>query len=321
MAYLMAILGLLLGSAWLVFGLVGALWVASGSLLVLALSGQLPAHVVMRLRGAHPLRPSQAPVLSAVVDELSRRAGLGRPPALFLAASAQPQAFAVGTREDAAVAVTSGLLRLLDPRELAGVLAHEISHVAAGDTRLLALAQVARRVTGSIVMMGWLLFGLSVLGALPRVSLLVPVVLTVVPTASLLVELAVSRTREYDADLRAASLLRDPGALASALLKLQRFERRLSWLLPLSVADSVPPALRSHPDPRERVQRLLELVPRYSLEPSQQRAPRPWTPQWHNLARLAPQTHEACGWFLAGSAPACRPLPLLVGAWPPPWAP
>jgi len=282
MAYLAAILGLLLGSAWLVFGIIGALWVASGSLLVLGLSGQLPAHAVMRLRGAHPLHPSQAPELFAVVAELSRRAGLGRPPALFLAASAQPQAFAVGTGENAAVAVTSGLLRLLDRRELSGVLAHEISHVAAGDTRLLALAQVARRVTGSIVLMGWLLFGLSVLGALPRVSLLVPVMLTVVPTASLLVELAVSRTREYDADLRAASLLRDPRVLASALLKLEQFDRRLGWLLPVLVAGSVPPGLRSHPDPRERVQRLLELVPRYPLEPSGQKTLHPRTSALHD---------------------------------------
>jgi heat shock protein HtpX len=282
MAYLAAILGLLLGSAWLVFGLVGAFWVATGSLLVLGMSGQLPARALMRLRGAHPLHPSQAPELSAVVAELSRRARLDRPPALYLAASAQPQACAVGAAGDAAVGVSSGLLRLLDGRELAGVLAHEISHVAAGDTHLLALAQVARRLTGSIVLMGWLVFGLSVLGALPEVSLLVPVVLTVVPTVSLLVESAVSRTREYDADLRAASLLGDPRALASALLKLERFQHRLGWLLPVLVADGVPPALlRSHPDSRERVRRLLELVPRSAIEPVQHPISRPWTPAWH----------------------------------------
>jgi heat shock protein HtpX len=167
----------------------------------------------------------------------------------------------MGAPEDAGIVVSEGLLRRLTPYEITGVLAHETSHVVNRDTALMLFASLAGRLTG-------LLSGLAVLGlwiALPLVlagvvtfNPLAILVLIAAPHASALVTLALSRAREFEADLDAARLVGDPAPLASALVKLERSERsligRLLWPTP-----SVPPLLRSHPPTEERVRRLMAL--------------------------------------------------------------
>ena len=260
-AYLLALVGLLLGLGWLVFGPWGAVWAGLGSLLLIGLGAQVPAPVVMRLRRARRLQVWEARDLYALVAELGRRSGLPRPPDVYLAPDREPQAFAVGHPDDSAVAVTRGLLARLSRPELAGVLAHEVSHVADGDLRILSLARTARRFTGSIAMLGWILWTMSVIGVLPAVSSWNVILLALIPAASTLVEAAVSRTREFDADLSAAGLIGDPRPLAAALLRLRAYQEGMRrWMPWLAVADLVPEPLRSHPSIDERVRRLLALL-------------------------------------------------------------
>ena len=110
--------------------------------------------VILRMYKASPINYQQAPQLVDLFDELCRRAGLQEAPHLFYIPSRLPNAFAVGTGESASVAVTDGLLRMMNSRELAGVLAHEIAHVVNGDIRVMTTADAITRATSMISRMG-----------------------------------------------------------------------------------------------------------------------------------------------------------------------
>jgi heat shock protein HtpX len=174
-------------------------------------------------------------------------------------------AFATGGRDDAAIVLSDGLLRRLGQREITGVLAHELAHVANGDIQVMAFADTVSRITGLLGLFGQLLLILSVplvlLGfeAPPLGALLV---LIAGPTLSALAQLALSRNREYEADRTAAELSGDPAGLASALDKLERYQGRF-WeqvMLPGRHLPD-PSLLRTHPPTEERIARLMELMP------------------------------------------------------------
>ncbi len=265
---------LLLLAAWIVFGLTGAVLLLLVAAAVLAFQDRIPVHAILRVRGARPIAHHEAPDLHVMVTHLARRAGLLRAPALFYLPRRQPEAFTVASGDDAAIAVSQGLLDLLDQDELAGVLAHEVSHVRAGDTRLLSLVQSMRQLTGTVVLYGLLAVVLSVLGLFPAVSPFAPLLL-VVPGMSVAAAMAVSRTREFDADLGAAALVGDPRPLARALWKLERLQRGLSGLFGVRLRAIVPRSLQTHPPTPERVDRLLALLPRQpSPYPAVQRSSR-----------------------------------------------
>jgi heat shock protein HtpX len=174
-------------------------------------------------------------------------------------------AFAVGGPEDAAVAVTDGLLRTLPGRELAGVVAHEVSHVRAGDLWIMNLSDAIGRITHALAYGGVLVVLLTLpltLGA-GSSPLWVVALLALLPTVVSLLQLALSRSREYDADLEAAVLTGDPEGLARALERLDASTGRI-WervLVPHRRAPD-PLLLRTHPPTGERTRRLRELVPR-----------------------------------------------------------
>ncbi|OQX42670.1 MAG: hypothetical protein B0D88_06235, partial [Candidatus Sedimenticola endophacoides] len=182
----------------------------------------IPSRWVLRLYNARPLLPSAAPALSGLTRELARRAGLERVPVLYWIPSRTVNAFSVGSRDDAALALTDGLLRLLSPRELAGVLAHEISHVSNNDMRLMGLADMISRPTHLMSVLGLLLMLLSLplmmfgMAMFPLSGMLL---LLAAPGISALLQLGLSRVREFDADLEAARITGDPRGLASALAK------------------------------------------------------------------------------------------------------
>lgn len=254
---LVALVGAVLfgGAGLLVAGALGAM--------VLALTPQVPPAWIARAAGARPLAPWSAPGLVALVDALARRAGLPRRPALFLAPTPQPNAFAVGGRDDAAVVVSAGLLRALGDRELAGVLAHELSHVRQGDGRLLRLATVLGHLTSSLSRAGLLVTLLLLPAALfgwVSVPWQVLPLLLVAPLAANGLLLALSRRRELEADLGAVELTGDPAGLASALARLERRQRSLLERLLGVPADVVPPWLRTHPTTDVRIRRLRDLA-------------------------------------------------------------
>jgi heat shock protein HtpX len=210
------------------------------------------------------------PDLHLIVDELARRARIPTP-SLHYVPSRLLNAFAVGNRSRSAIGVTDGLLRSLNLRELAGVLAHEISHIRHNDMWVMGLADVVSRVTTLLSQIGLLLvivlLPLALLG-LVELSLLGLSVLIAAPFVNNLLQFALSRTREYDADLGAVELTGDPQGLASALDKLERYQGGWveSILLPgRRIPD--PAMLRTHPPTRERIHRLLSLAPNRPLGP------------------------------------------------------
>jgi heat shock protein HtpX len=184
---------------------------------------------------------------------------------LYLVPSPLVNAFAVGQRGDAALAVTYGLLRRLSSRELVGVLAHEVSHIRADDVRIMNLSDTVGRLTHGLAYVGLLLFVFAVPMVVTGTTrpLWVAAVLIVVPALMTLLQLALSRSREYDADLAAATLTGDPEGLASALEQLECAEGRL-WERVMVPRGRIPDPLllRTHPPTEERTHRLRALVPR-----------------------------------------------------------
>lgn len=259
MTLLWALLGWSLAGPELMFILLGV------GLITLLVAMPTSPRWVLALYRARPLPVAAAPQLHALVGELAGRAGLRQTPALYLVPSRMLNAFSVGSAGDAAVALTDGLLRTLSWRELAGVLAHELSHVRHNDMWVMALADLVSRMTHLLSLMGQLLLLLNlplILLTDVQIPWLAVLLLIVAPSLSALLQLALSRQREYDADLGAVRLTGDPEGLARALVHLEGLHG--SWLYQVllpgrRVPD--PSLLRSHPPTEERVRRLMALAP------------------------------------------------------------
>lgn len=222
---------------------------------------------------AQPLERQQAPELFDRVARLCEQAEIPMP-TLFVVPTQSPNAFATGRDPDhAAVAVTEGIVNLLSPEELEGVLAHELTHVKNRDTLTQA---VAATIAGAITFLGRILSFGAMHGPVTRDSrrggnplgLLFLIVLA--PIAAVVIQLAISRTREFSADAGSAQITGNPVALASALRKLEAMGEKipmngnpaLSPLLiinPLS-AEGLQSLFRTHPPTEERIRRLLEMA-------------------------------------------------------------
>jgi heat shock protein HtpX len=225
--------------------------------------------IVLKMYGAQPIGEAEAPAVHRIVRNLATKAGIPMPK-LYLIPSEAPNAFATGrSPQHAAVAVTEGILRIMNETELEGVLAHELSHVLNRDV---LISTVAATVAGAISMLAnmaqWgLMFGGSRdeegRGTNP-IALLLTVILA--PIAAMLIQMAVSRSREYQADASGARLTRNPGALASALAKLGQATRiipmnanpataHLFIVNPLS-GRSLASLFATHPPLEDRIARL-----------------------------------------------------------------
>ncbi|EEY9904473.1 M48 family metalloprotease [Escherichia coli] len=252
----------------------GGLWLALAAAgFTLLLEPAAASGLTLRLYGARPLYPDEAPDLWAVLRELAARAGLPAVPVPHYVPSGVVNAFATGSKHHAAIALTDGLLRSLTPRELTGVLGHEIAHIANEDLRVMGLADSISRLTHLLALLA-LLGQLAIVLSLPALLLGVAEVnwpalllLAVAPQLALLAQLGLSRVREFDADRLAAELTGDPHGLASALAKIERVSRSWrAWLLP-GWGNPEPSWLRTHPATAERIERLLELAPPPAMPP------------------------------------------------------
>jgi heat shock protein HtpX len=256
-------IGLLALCGWMLFGPDGVIGMALGGALALAFSPKISPGLVLRLYRARELTPPELPEVFAVLDRLTQRAGLRHRPKLYYVPSRMLNAFAVGQREDAVIALTDGMLRSLTLRELAGVLAHETSHIRNNDLWLMGLADLVGRLTRLMTMVGLVLLILALpvwLGGGANLPWLVIFLLVFAPQLTTLLQLALSRAREYEADLDAAGLTGDPMGLAAALAKLERFQRGV-WeqILMPGYRLPEPSLLRSHPPTEQRIARLREL--------------------------------------------------------------
>jgi heat shock protein HtpX len=234
-----------------------------GALLFLLLDPVVPGDLLFRQAfGAVRLVPRQAPELFAMVAELARRADLRRPPAIYFIPSRMLQAMAAGSRNAPAIAVTSGLLQALPPREIAAVLAHAVAHIRHGDVSTMRLAAAAASLTRNMALLGLVLLALWLpalwaFGGAPSPAIVGLLLLG--PIVSDLLTLSLSRQREFLADAGAVELTGDPLALAAALARLHRLQgddwermvaRGAGWLR----------LLRTHPGIEARIRRLTATV-------------------------------------------------------------
>jgi len=275
--------GLLIAALTALFMAVGYLvGGASGMAIafVLALGMNLFAYwnsdrMVLSLYGARELDRASAPAIHGIVEQLADRAEIPMPK-LYLVDQAQPNAFATGRDpQHAALSVTSGLLRIVDHEELAGVLAHELGHIKHRDTLTMTITAT---IAGAIGMLANFAFFLGAFGGRDeRSGPLGPLggilVALLAPVAASLVQLAISRSREYEADRAGAELSGHPLWLASALEKIEaRAEAtpnpvaaahpataHLFIVNPLAGA-SLKSLFTSHPATADRIRRLRQMA-------------------------------------------------------------
>jgi heat shock protein HtpX len=273
------IVALLALCGWVLFGPEGLVGMALGAAIALAFSPTISPGMVLRLYRAREIAPHDLPEVLHVLAALAARAGLERVPRLYYVPSTMLNAFAVGGRDDAVIAVTDGMLRALNLRELTGVLAHEISHIRNRDLWLMGIADLAGRLTRLMTLLGLALLlvnlPLWLSGATSVPWLLVPL-LVFAPQITTLLQLALSRAREFDADLDAAGLSGDPVGLAAALAKLERYQRG-AWEQILMPGQRLPEpsVLRTHPPTAERIARLQALSGAPPLAPLPERGAGP----------------------------------------------
>lgn len=259
MVLLLALCGFILA------GVEGVLWALLGGGISLLFSPRLSPRMVLGMFGARRLSHAEAPVLFDALAAIARRAELPAVPELWYVASPALNAFAVGNRRQSAIAVTDGLLRALSLRELAGVLAHEISHVRNNDLTVMGLADTVTSLTRLMSVFGMALLILNLPLLMMRqegVPWLLVLLLIAAPWIGVLLQLALSRTREFDADLDAAHLTGDPEGVASALARIERLQHG-PWeglrFPGRRRAQNIPSLLRTHPETEERVRRLMQL--------------------------------------------------------------
>ena len=225
--------------------------------------------IALKMSGAQPMSEEQAPRIYEMVRELTTAAKMPMP-ALYVIPQAAPNAFATGRSPDkAAVAVTAGITKLLSPDELRGVIAHELAHIRNRDT---LIQSVAATIGGAITYLGYMLmwFGgddespLGLIGSLAMVLL--------APIAATIIQLAISRQREYSADATGAQISGNPESLASALLRLEEGAKAtpmhvnqateaLYIVKPFSGRGAMASLFSTHPPIEERVKRLRQMRP------------------------------------------------------------
>lgn len=264
-----------IGSYWGTDGMVVAFVLAS---IMNFLAYYFSDRIVLSMYGAQEVPPESevGRLLYPIVEELSANANIPTP-RVYIIPHNSPNAFATGRNpQHSAVAVTAGLLQILTPEEIKGVLSHEISHIKHRDT---LISVVAATIAGAIMIIARILFWVGLLGGgdrernpLQAIGLLAMVILG--PIAATIVQLAISRAREYAADEEGAKLAGNPLYLANALRKLQLASQRvplpashntahLFIVNPLRGGDFLVRLFSTHPPIEERIERLEKMA--YSL--------------------------------------------------------
>ncbi len=268
--------------AWLgfvVLGLTGAVFVLGAGLVLNLATARSAVRMILRFHRARLMQPGEAPGLVASIQDLASRAGISAPHLAFYPSDV-PNAFALATRGGpGVVAISTALPRILDGGELRGVLAHEIAHLRNRDSLLsLSGGLFVQSITTVSNLFGLFLFLLVLAGyAPPQGALLLAFLVIAAPYAARALHAGLMRTRERLADQDAALMTGEPKGLASALVKLERYNRYLAGLLRrfrfiyTTQLEEGPPWLRTHPSTSDRVSALLDLNSRVRFLPTSTR--------------------------------------------------
>ena len=259
---LAAISGLLIAVGGAIGGLGGVVVFALLAAVMNLGSYWFSADIVLRSSGASEIERSQDPALFQLIGEVAEEAGMPMP-RVYTISSPQPNAFATGRNpQHAAVAVTAGIRALLTERELRGVLGHELAHVRNRD---ILTSSIVATIASAISMVAYMSFWFG--GRRNNGTGLVAALLA--PIAAMLIQLGISRSREYQADSDGARIVHDPEALASALAKLEGGARRIPMPVPEATAHlyivnpfagrNVAGLFSTHPPIEERIQRLRRM--------------------------------------------------------------
>jgi len=269
---------ILMAGIVVLFGMVGAaLGGGNGMLIALLFAGAMNIYaywfsdkIVLRMYNAREVDESSAPAFYRMVSELAQNAQLPMPK-VYVIDEAQPNAFATGRNpENAAVAATTGIMRILSERELRGVMAHELAHVKNRDTLVSTISASIAGAISSFAHFGMLFGGDRDRNVHPALALLVMIL---APIAAMLIQMAISRSREFEADRGGAVISGDPDALASALRKIHNYAHQI----PMGAVEEHPETAQmmiinplsggglrglfsTHPDVEERISRLMAMA-------------------------------------------------------------
>ncbi len=260
--------------------------------------------MVLRMANAQEVGPQNAPEFYGIVQQLAQQAGLPMP-RVYLIDEEQPNAFATGRDpEHAAVAATTGLLRHLSREEIAGVMAHELAHVRHRDTLIMTVAATLSGAIGMLASFGGMMGGGRDSDGRPLVNPIVAIAAMILaPLAAMLVQMAISRGREYEADRMGAEICGQPGWLASALAKLHAGTQQIHNTAaernpatahmyianPLAAAGGMSSLFSTHPPMEERIARLQAMAGRGASQGWSRSAAAPSRGPWTNPAPQAPR--------------------------------
>lgn len=257
-----AIMGLI---AYVIAGPSMAIMMFIGVGIVYMISPSIAPRLMMGFFRVRPLGVYDAPGVHRIVGELSRRAELKNPPELYLIPSDTLAAFATGTSDKSAVALSAGVLTRLNPDEVAGIAAHEISHIRNNDMRSMWFVLFVGKLTEMLSLWGQVLLFISlpfILMSQVKVAVLPIMILIFAPLLSYAVQMTLSQVNEFNADLGSAELLGTPDPLISALAKIE-YDRKGLWgyLFPRRAMRDESSLFRTHPPTEERIRRLKEIRP------------------------------------------------------------
>lgn len=258
MLFLLSLIG------WLLAGPAGIAWFLVVGVLVLLSGLRITPGLILRMYQARVIRPGDAPQLYAIINRLAKQAKLKSVPTLCYLPGRLINAFTTGLHENVVIALSDGMLRQLNTRELTAVLAHEISHIHRNDLFVMLLADIMSRLTSIMAFTGYILIWIYIplfIFTDAKAPWVLLIVLTLAPSLSFLMQLALSRAHEFGADLEAARLTNDPLGLASALEKIERYQG--NWVDRVFVSSRhmrEPAVLRTHPFMVDRINRLKALA-------------------------------------------------------------
>lgn len=291
MLLLMSLIG------WLVAGTIGVMWALGTGLVLMITAPKLSPRLILYLYGARPVSARQSAQLTDVITWLANRSHLSQHPKLYYIPSSAMLAFSVGMQNNTAIAISDGLLRQLNIREMAAVLAHEISHIQSKDLWVMAVADIISRITSLMALAGYIMIlfyiPLFVLQG-TNIPWLLLLLLMIAPSLSALMQLALSRTREFSADMQAMKLTDDPLGLISALSKINYYEKNwLGQLILPNLRTPNPSLLRTHPLTEERIRRL-QTIAQHDRHPFID--PQQINPLHHKTLQRIPRHHISGLW-------------------------